>query len=545
MKRKKSKQASNADRRPKICDTSDPDGRADELTNLLKVNRELSNILNPDDLYVSFANLIKEKFNLQHIAIFVHQETGEKFDLVYSHGQNQLDISFEKDESLLWQSIVQQQPFAVVDESGNPVFPEIFNKYGLNELKADLWVPLVMRDEVVGVLAISHQDKSYHFSDFDLFILKQITSHAAICINTCRLYEKRQKEKEELDKILANLSLLYSIGKAMNYISDLKSLLQYILSQAVEITAAEKGSIMMYDLESDRLIIRVLAGLADTAYQEKVNNNEIKCRTFKPGEGIAGRVYMAAKPMVVNNIRDDDLFVESESSYVSSIACIPMIVYNDVIGVINVTNKRGEKGFSDEDVQMLKAVADQAAVAVNKAQLWDMAVTDSLTGLYVRRYFMVKFQEELHRAERYDKRLSVVMADIDRFKKINDTYGHDVGDKVLQTIGKFFKKNIRDVDIIARYGGEEFIVMIPEADREAAYCMAERLRAKFSEIDLGELPNITISLGIAAYPDDGAEIEDLLKKADAAMYAAKQAGRNKAMKYSKDIKLIREKAPVK
>jgi diguanylate cyclase (GGDEF)-like protein len=86
--------------------------------------------------------------------------------------------------------------------------------------------------------------------------------------------------------------------------------------------------------------------------------------------------------------------------------------------------------------------------------------------------------------------------------------------------------------------------MIPEADREAAFCMAERLRVKFSEIDLGELPNITISLDIVSYPHDGTEIEDLLKKVDAAMYAAKQAGRNKAMKYNQDIKLIREKAPV-
>jgi GAF domain-containing protein len=140
---------------------------------------------------VSFANLIKEKFNLRNIAIFVYQEISLTFDLVYSHGQNQSDLSFKKDESLLWQTIVQQQPFAVFDESGNPIFPEIFNKYGLNKLKADWWIPLVMRDEVVGVLAISHQDKSKQFSDLDLFILKQITSHAAICINTCRLYEKR------------------------------------------------------------------------------------------------------------------------------------------------------------------------------------------------------------------------------------------------------------------------------------------------------------------------------------------------------------------
>jgi GAF domain-containing protein len=251
---------------------------------------------------------------------------------------------------------------AVFDESGNPIFPEIFEKYDLNKLKADWWIPLVMRDDVVGVLAISHQDKSNHFSDFDLFIFRQITSHAAICINACRLYEKRQKEKEELDKILANLSLLYSIGKAMNYISELKSILQYILSQTIEITSAEKGSIMLYDLESDRLIIRVLAGLEDEVFQEKVNNNEIKCRTFKPGEGIAGRVYLTAQPMVVNNIRDDDLFVESESSYVRSIVCILMVVYSDVIGVINVTNKRGEKDFADEDVQMPKAVADRREI---------------------------------------------------------------------------------------------------------------------------------------------------------------------------------------
>jgi GAF domain-containing protein len=195
MKRKKSKQIPNADRRLEISPTSDLDRRADELTNLLKVNRELSNILNPDDLYASFANLIKEKFNLQHIAIFVYQEAGETFDLVYSHGQGQLELSFKKGENPLWQTIVQEQLFAVFDESGNPIFPQIFEKFGLNKLKAEWWIPLVMRDEVVGVLAMSHQDKSKHFSDFDLLILKQITSHAAICINTCRLYEKRQKAK--------------------------------------------------------------------------------------------------------------------------------------------------------------------------------------------------------------------------------------------------------------------------------------------------------------------------------------------------------------
>jgi len=326
----------------------------------------------------------------------------------------------------------------------------------------------------------------------------------------------------------------------MNYISDLKKLLQFILNQAIDITSAEKGSLMLYEMETDRLNIRVVAGLEDEAFQEKVNNSEIKCRSFKPGEGLAGRVFVNAKPIVVNNIKEDDVFVDSDASYVRSIVCIPMVVYNDVIGVINVTNKRHDKEFTDEDVEMLKAVADQAAVAINKAQLWDMAVSDSLTGLYVRRYFMVKLQEELLRAERYKNILSIVMADLDRFKNINDTYGHDAGDRVLKAIGKFLQQNIRDVDVIARYGGEEFVIMIPETTKDAAYILAERLRKQFAELKLENFPQITISLGIATYPFDGTELEDLIKNADAAMYAAKRAGRNKVVKYTPDIKLVGE-----
>ena len=184
-----------------------------------------------------------------------------------------------------------------------------------------------------------------------------------------------------------------------------------------------------------------------------------------------------------------------------------------------------------------------AAVAINKAQLWEMAVTDSLTGLFVRRYFMVKFQEEFHRAERYSKILSVVMADIDRFKKINDTYGHTTGDRVLKIVANFFQKNVRDVDIISRYGGEEFVILLPEADKEEAYTVSERLRKKMSELEIDDLPKLSISLGISSYPEDGSDIEMLIKKADAAMYAAKQSGRNRVVIYDKEMEsLIREES---
>jgi diguanylate cyclase (GGDEF)-like protein len=517
----------------------EPEPRASELTELLGACRDLSDILNSEELYSTFAWIIRNKFEVHKLGLFVYDPEKQTFSLVFSHGLGKLEYKFKVDQTDLRQTILQNKPFAVVDGSGNPLFTKFLEKQDLMILPSELWVPMVMRDEVMGLLTIGAKAGDQPFDDFDLYYLQQITAQAAVSINTCRLYERRRQEKENLDQTLQNLSLLYGIGKAMNYIGDLKKLLQYILKQAIDIASAEKGSLMLYDIESNQLNIRVLAGLEDVEYQDKVNNNEIKCRSFKPGEGIAGRVFLNSQPMIVNNIREDSLFIESATSFVRSIACIPMVVYNDVIGVINVTNKKSGKEFTDQDIKMLKAVADQAAVAVNKAQLYDMAVTDSLTGLYVRRYFMIKLQEEIHRAERYNKIISVIMADLDRFKNINDTYGHDVGDRALQAISHFLQKNIRDVDAIARYGGEEFVMLIPDADKDAAFSLAERLREELAKAKLDNLPPITVSLGIATFPTDAEDVEDLIRKADAAMYAAKRAGRNISVKYADNIQPIR------
>jgi diguanylate cyclase (GGDEF)-like protein len=511
------------------------DQRVFELTSLLKAVRTLSNILNPLKLYSVFSDILREKIRIRMLAIVIYHEETETFELVFNHGLGDLNFEFKREEGLLWQNILENEPFAVTDALGNPLFREFFEKCDLDKLGSKMWVPLIMRGKVIGLLMMGEKINGQPFDDFDMEFLKQISTHASICINTCRLYVKREKEKEDLDRTLYILSLLYDIARAMTYITDLKSLLKYILSQAIKITKAEKGSIMLYDSSTDLLKIRVLIGLEDKEYQEKVNNDEIECKSFKPGQGVAGKVFQTGKAMIINNTEEDNRFVESDSSFVRSISCIPMAVYKDVIGVINVTNKQGEEGFSEQDAETLKAVADQAAVAVNKAQLWELAVTDSLTGLYIRRYFMAKFDEEFHRSKRYKKLFSIVMADLDKFKKINDVYGHTTGDLVLKTIGKFLQKNMRDVDIIARYGGDEFVMILPETDKDEAYSFAERLRERVSQIKLENLPKLTISLGIASYPVDEKNIEGLIKNADAAMYSAKQTGRNKVIKYSSDI----------
>ena len=519
--------------------------RVVELTELLNASRELSIILDPHELYPVLSDMISRKLGINDISIFLFRNNTRTFKLVYTHGIGSLNREFLfTDIGVIWEVFLKDEPFRIRDASGEPTFAEFAERFGLVQLQTQWLVPLVMRSNVVGFLALGDKQTIEPFSDNDHYYLKEIAAQAAVSIKTSRLYLKRKKEKEELDRTLYNLSLLYSIGRAMNYISDLKSLLEYILNQAIQITGAEKGSIMLYDLENNLLSIRVVAGLRDRVYQRKINNNEIECKRFKPGEGIAGRVFQTGRPMVVDKAREDELFIEPDASYVRSIACIPMLVYSDVIGVINVTNKVDETGFTDEDVELLKAVADQAAIAINKAQLWEMAVTDSLTGLYVRRYFLVKLQEEIHRAERYNKGFSVVMADLDRFKTVNDSFGHTAGDRALKLVAKFFQKNIRDVDIISRYGGEEFVFLLPEADKEEAYTVSERLRKKLSELKLDDLPRITISLGIASYPDDSDDIDRLIKKADAALYTAKQCGRNKVVVYEEEMELIQADEPL-
>jgi len=129
------------------------------------------------------------------------------------------------------------------------------------------------------------------------------------------------------------------------------------------------------------------------------------------------------------------------------------------------------------------------------------------------------------------------MADLDRFKAINDTFGHTAGDQVLKAVGDYLHGSIRDVDSVGRYGGEEFVMLLPETDKASARGLSERLRKGIAAMELGNLPQITISMGVATFPEDGRTVDELLQKADAALYAAKKKGRNRVVGYSKAIPL--------
>lgn len=188
---------------------------------------------------------------------------------------------------------------------------------------------------------------------------------------------------------------------------------------------------------------------------------------------------------------------------------------------------RDEEGQIREVVGVARDVTERVETM---ARLQEQAQTDYLTGLYNRRYFMEQGQIELARARRYGKPLSIFMIDIDHFKKINDTYGHNFGDLVLQRLSIRMRESLRTIDIIGRLGGEEFAVLLPETELRGALEVAERLRDSVARINVeraeGMPVNFTISIGVASIKDD-TNLDTLLSQADQAMYEAKQTGRNK------------------
>jgi diguanylate cyclase (GGDEF)-like protein len=155
------------------------------------------------------------------------------------------------------------------------------------------------------------------------------------------------------------------------------------------------------------------------------------------------------------------------------------------------------------------------------------ALIDELTGIFNRRYFLIAMERELKRACRYKYIVSVLFFDIDDFKSFNDKYGHETGDQILSSVGEILCSLTRGEDIVARYGGEEFVVVLPQTDKFGGHTFATRVQDRLRGVEIVEDCKITISGGIASYPEDGLEVKDVINQADKAMYKAKYGGKNR------------------
>jgi diguanylate cyclase (GGDEF)-like protein/putative nucleotidyltransferase with HDIG domain len=209
----------------------------------------------------------------------------------------------------------------------------------------------------------------------------------------------------------------------------------------------------------------------------------------------------------------------------------PLKSHGKLVGILGLSKKHTNQIFLQEDIDLVMSVANQAGVIVENAQLYSQAmtwaITDGLTRLYNHRYMHECLDKEIARGTRFGTTFSIIMLDLDFFKTYNDTYGHLAGDDVLTSIGKCIQASIRTVDMAFRYGGEEFAIILPETMTEGAYLVAERIREKIEHKVFAGRSSITASLGIATWPTDGINKEQIIISADKALYTAKGTGRNK------------------
>jgi diguanylate cyclase (GGDEF)-like protein len=212
-------------------------------------------------------------------------------------------------------------------------------------------------------------------------------------------------------------------------------------------------------------------------------------------------------------------------------AAVPVIYRERTMGVLMVTSDDPQRLWQENEVMLLRTVADQVAVAVNHARLFEQmqhqALTDALTGCFNRRFFEIQLERDLHLATRMRQPVSLILVDIDHFKRLNDTHGHDAGDAALRILAGALREEVRGVDTAARYGGEEFAIILPQTGHEGARVVAERLRSRIERTEVPGVGCITASLGVATFPNDASSRELLVTSADRALFLAKRTGRNR------------------
>ena len=332
-------------------------------------------------------------------------------------------------------------------------------------------------------------------------------------------------EKELKEQRMRELNTLFEISNAVNLFTDSEELLKFVLTHAIEALSAERGSIMLLDDSTDELVIKVATGGRYRVFAGT---------PVKLGNGICGQVAKCGSGIICNDGFKDPRFKNFGSLMpvedISSLLCSPLKFKDGIIGVINIVNKRNGQQFMDNDLSLLNLIASQAAVTIENNKLYELSITDGMTRLFVHRYFQARLTEELLRARRYGLTMSLIMIDIDNFKKFNDTYGHQVGDQVIQKVAQTIRDMVRiGIDVPCRYGGEEMAVIFPETRAEESFQTAERIREKIASLRVphpsGDL-QITVSIGVASYPVHAHDRESLIKVADKALYISKGSGKN-------------------
>ena len=368
--------------------------------------------------------------------------------------------------------------------------------------------PILVNGRAAGVMAAMSVNREYVFEQRDLEVLKTAAGQVSVAIENARLFAEEQRRARQF-------AFLNSVSKTAISSEDAEQMLAEIVSNIQKNFQFDHIGIGILDYATKEIEIRAEAGT--TAHE--------KGKKIPLGAGIVGRVARTGEAALVN--ASDSSQLQAVRPNARTVLCIPITYGDTLLGVLNVESEK-ENAISPEDVLVMNTLADLLATALHNSfvfqKLQTQSITDGLTGIKTRRFFWESLSAEWKRASRSGRPFSVVLVDLDKFKEVNDTFGHLEGDLVLARVGRLLEQKCRQSNVVARYGGDEFIILMPETGVEQAQILAERLRLWLATDPMLAEHHITGSFGVGSFPVHGFSAESIIRVADAGMYISKKAG---------------------
>ncbi len=390
--------------------------------------------------------------------------------------------------------------------------------YGQTCTESEIALPLKISRRLVGVLDIQCNEVNA-FNQNSVRTLELIADRLSVAIHNARLYEDATNHAKEL-------AVSFTIAQSVISTLDLDDVLLKILGVIRQTFGYSNCAILLIDKDKNELYIKAAHGYSEYV----IKNSRLKIGQH---ECITGYVAATGKMFYAPNVSKVPFYIPGKKT-IKSEAALPLMIKGEVIGVLDLESDRLD-AFSEKDLRVFSVFASQAAIAIENARLYNetkkLSLTDSLTHIANRRHFDLMLDSEIRKSRGYSRPLSLAMIDLDNFKSFNDRHGHQAGDLMLVALARALRENVRDTDFAARYGGEEFVIIFPETSLSAAIKVSERVRnavekTRISFKSTGK-GNITISIGVAAFPLNARDAVDLISNADKALYRSKSLGKNR------------------
>lgn len=476
-----------------------------------------------NEKFAEFADVMYEIIGFDRIAIAILDRDKKEYSENVAKIVNGKGVFEEVTNQALINTSVgwvfnNKKPLIIYDLCFSKEFSEDEELYAMG-MRSGIRFPLINEGEVIGVIKLSSKKPCFYLQK-QLQALNLLTAHLTAIINNTRLYKGLQEKQKKVENNLISLSAINELSEVLVKQNSTDELLINSLKKILQLVNREMGAIFLLKEKKNVFELRFTQGMSQDLI--KVMQN------IKEGESPVWKAAHVGKTIIINNIPqyDDQFGVRIKEGIVAALY-IPLIYKNKVIGVVPIGTK-GQRAFDEEEIRLLEALANCLTPAIQRLKmlekLSDMACYDPLSHLRNRQSFYKDLEAQVQRAERYDENFSLLMLDIDFFKKYNDSHGHLEGDRLIKKMGLLISKTLRDYDTAYRYGGEEFAVIARGVDCKETFALAERLCQTIQEKCKKE--KTTISVGIASFPKQGNHAEELVKNADDALYIAKKDGRN-------------------